>query len=145
MFAELIQRLTGHTPEEPMPELDGRLALGALLVRLAKADHLYSFEEISKIDQILEKRYNINAVEAAKMRATCEKIELQAPDTQTYTELVQAGVAYSERLAVFEALWQVSMADGTFRSEEDKVLRFVATALGLKTEDAMHLQETYQP
>ncbi|MBT0957318.1 TerB family tellurite resistance protein [Alphaproteobacteria bacterium KMM 3653] len=145
MIAEFFQRLTGHTPEAPLPELDARLALGALLVRLAKSDHLYSVEEISKIDVILANRYALNPVEAAKMRATCEKLEAQAPDTQSFTEQVQAGVSHAERLAVFDTLWQVSMADGRLRAEEDKVLRFVGTALGLSQEDAAGVAALHQP
>ena len=64
----------------PLPEPDANMALGALMIRVAKADKSYAVEEIAKIDKILAKLFGINPVEAAKMRALCEKLEAKAKD-----------------------------------------------------------------
>ena len=52
MFAEFLRRLTAPAPE-PLPDSDARLALSALLVRIAKSDGIYAAEEIRHIDRIL--------------------------------------------------------------------------------------------
>ena len=80
MFTDFFKRLT-NSPAHSLPPLDARLALGALLVRVAKADQAYVYLEIARIDRILGRRYGLNPVEAAKLRATCEAIEQEAPDT----------------------------------------------------------------
>ena len=81
MFTGLIQRLRSHGHEKPLPELDARLAAGALLVRLAKSDAHYAVEEIVEIDRVLAERHGLNPVEAVKMRAHCEPRSAPAPAT----------------------------------------------------------------
>ena len=136
MIAEFFQRLRGARPETPLPELDAQLAVGALLVRLAKSDQHYAVEEIAKIDLLLAQHYGLNPVEAAKTRATCEKLEAQAPDTDEFTAMVQATVDAAARLEVFEALWQVSLADRALKPEEQAFLTGAGTALGISDQDA---------
>lgn len=135
MFTEFLQRLKGTKPDAPLPPLDARLAVGALLVRLAKADAHYAVEEIAQIDVILARAHGLNPVEAAKLRATCEKLEAQAPATDTFTAMVRQGVAYETRAEVYEALWQVGLADRALRPEEEALLAEVAAALGITDDD----------
>ncbi len=136
MFADFLSRLTGTKPDTPLPPLDARLAVGALLVRLAKIDAHYAVEEIAQIDMILARAHDLNPVEAAKLRATCEKLEAEAPETETFTQMVQDGVPYDARSEVYEALWQVGLADRTLRPEEEELLGAIASALGITASDA---------
>ncbi len=136
MIAEFFDRLRGRKPEEELPELDAQLAVGALLVRLAKADEHYAFEEIVQIDRILGDSEGLNPVEAAKLRATCEKIEAAAPDTEAFTALVQGNVRYASRARIFEALWQVSLADNIVKPEEQAFLADISGALAIAPADA---------
>ena len=47
MFAALVKKLL--TPAAPLTALDGRLALAALMVRIARMDHLYAAPEVERI------------------------------------------------------------------------------------------------
>ena len=136
MLERLLRRFAGYPKDELLPELDARLAVGALLVRLAKADADYAFEEIARIDKLLAERQDLSPLEAAKMRATCEKLEAAAPETETFTAMVQEDVSYPERAALYDALWQVSVADRALRPEEEAFLAEAATALGIRADDA---------
>lgn len=136
MLERLLRRFAGAPKEEPLPELDARLAVGALLVRLAKADADYAFEEIAQIDKLLAERQDLSPIEAAKLRATCEKLEAAAPDTKTFTAMVQEDVSYAERAALFDALWLVSVADRALRPEEEAFLAEAAQALAIRKDDA---------
>lgn len=131
MFADFFKRLTASNPE-PFVDEDARIALGALLVRVAKTDGNYAVEEISWIDQILANRYDINPVEAAKLRAQCELAEREAPDTVRFTKAIKEAVAYEDREAVIEALWQIVLADGQRLKEENALLRMIAPMLGVQ-------------
>ena len=51
MFTDLIRRLTAPEPE-PLPDPDARLALGAMLVRIARSDGDYADVEIAQIDKL---------------------------------------------------------------------------------------------
>ena len=134
----IVQRILSvfsHHAPAPLPEPDARLALGALLVRVAKSDATYRVEEIARIDRILAAANDLNAVEAAKMRATCEKLEKQAPETERFAALIRETVTHEGRLEKLRALWQVTLADGLERPEEIGVIDTVREALGLSPED----------
>ncbi|MDO6726460.1 MAG: TerB family tellurite resistance protein [Cognatishimia sp.] len=137
MWDGLIARLKG-TPktQQPLPEPDEQLALGALLVRVAKSDREYHVTEISEIDSILSKSFEINAVEAAKMRATCEKLEAQAPGTPDFGLIIREHVDYAHRLEMVNAMWKVILADGRDTPEEDAALHEIERVMGIDPKDS---------
>lgn len=120
----------------PLPELDEKLALGALMVRVAMSDHAYKFDEISRIDRLLSRLYDLGPIEAAKMRAVCERLEKQAPDTDEFAKLIRTTVSFAARVDAIEALWEVVLADGIRREEEIAVVEEVCAVLGLEKEDS---------
>ena len=140
MFADLLRRLTDPGPQ-PLPDADARLALGALLVRLARADGDYSAEEARRIHRILMARYGLGEAEAASLRADCEVMEAEAPDTVRFTRAIKDAVSYEEREAVIEALWEIALADGQRDAEEDALMRMVAPMLGVSDPDSAHARQ----
>ncbi len=135
MFTDFFKRLTTPDPQ-PLPDSDARLALGALLVRVAKADGDYSADEIGRIDRILARRYDLNPVDAAKLRAQCEAVEHDAPDTVRFTRAIKDAVPYDDREAVIEALWEVVLSDGERHEREAALLRMVSPLLGITDQDS---------
>ncbi|PIE11426.1 MAG: hypothetical protein CSA72_04740 [Rhodobacterales bacterium] len=140
MFERILSLFQSDTPE-PLPELDARLALGALLVRMAKADHAYLFEEIAQIDRILAEHSGLNPVEAAKMRAQCERLEEQLPASADATTVIRNATSEAERAATVEALWRVCLADGISHESEQDLLALVETELGVSPEDGVRLRD----
>lgn len=134
MLTRIRDLFKTHAPE-PLPEPDAKLALGALMVRVAKSDHDYKVEEISLIDRLLAQMNALGPIEAAKMRALCEKIEAEAPTTRKFALLIRETVSFEARIDAHEALWQVMLADGVRRDEEDSIVAQVREALGLTLED----------
>jgi uncharacterized tellurite resistance protein B-like protein len=135
MFADLIRRLTAPQPE-PLPYDDARVALAALLVRIAKADGDYADEEVARIDKVLARRHGLSPFEAAKLRREAEDLEGQAPDTVRFTRAIKDGVAYEDREGVIEALWEIVLADGVRDHEEDSLMRLAANLLGVNDRDS---------
>jgi uncharacterized tellurite resistance protein B-like protein len=141
MFENLLS-LLGHakTYQTPLPEADAQHAMGALLVRAAKADHTILFEEIRMIDQVLAQRFDLNPIEAAKMRAACEKLESQMPDTVEMTGIIKDAISAAEKEATLSALWAVVYADGVKHDEEDELLHQIEAVLGVSPARAKELQ-----
>ncbi|MBM1310796.1 TerB family tellurite resistance protein [Sulfitobacter mediterraneus] len=135
MFADFIKRLTQPDPA-PLPDDDARLALTALLVRIARSDNDYAASESRLIDQIVMQRYGLDADAARALRSDAETLETEAPDTVRFTRAIKDAVAYENRLAVIEALWQVVLADGSRSDEENALLRLVASLLGITDTDS---------
>jgi len=135
MFADFITRLTQPDPA-PMAETDARLALTALLVRVARSDNDYAASEKQRIEQIAQHRYGLSPDAARALRAEGEALEAEAPDTVRFTRAIKDAVPYEERLSVIEALWKVVLADGDRSDEEDSLLRLVTSLLGIEDKDS---------
>ena len=130
MFDSLIRRLMAPAPA-PLPEPDARLALAALLVRVARTDGDYAASEIERIDRTLMARYGLSPFESAAFRAKAEELEAEAPDTVRFTRALKEATAVEDRAALMQALWSVALADGQRDAEEDQLMRMVANLLGL--------------
>ncbi|MGS4944602.1 tellurite resistance TerB family protein [Meridianimarinicoccus sp. RP-17] len=135
MFAKLLSGLMAPDPA-PLPDADARLALAALLVRIARSDGDYAAIEIDRIDRILARRYGLSPFEATALRRDAETLESEAPDTVRFTRAIKDAVPYDDRLAVIGALWEVVMADGTRDEEENSLMRMVANLLGITDRDS---------
>ena len=135
MFGEFLKRLTAPEPD-PLDDGDARLALVALLVRIARSDGAYAADETARIDEIAQVRYGLSETAAQALRAEAEQLELEAPDTVRFTRAIKDAVAYEDRLGVIEALWQVVLADGVRAQEEDALMRLVANLLGVSDRDS---------
>lgn len=126
-----------HTP---LPEADASHAMGALLVRAAKADHAYVFEEIAAIDKVLAKRHGLNPVTAAKMRAECELLERAIPTTGDVAVILEKAISTEEKEAVLLALWEIVYADGVKHEVEDALMHRVEDLFGVSADRAKELQ-----
>ena len=135
MFADLLRRLTAPEPDR-LPDPDSRLALAALLVRVARSDDHYAPAEVARIDRILASRYGLEPAAAATLRSEAEVLEGEAPDTVRFTRAIKDAVPYEDRESVIEALWAVALADGGRDHEEDTQLRLVASLLGINDRDS---------
>ncbi|MBF9056744.1 TerB family tellurite resistance protein [Rhodobacterales bacterium HKCCA1065] len=135
MFADLLRRLGAPKPE-PITEGDARLALCALLVRLARSDGDYAQAERAKIAETLAARYGLDPSGVDALIHEAEAVEAEAPDTVRFTRAIKESVAYEDRIVVIEALWAIALADGQRSADEDALLRMVAPMLGINDRDS---------
>jgi uncharacterized tellurite resistance protein B-like protein len=143
MFDALLRRLMAPAPDR-LPEPDARLALAALLVRLARTDGLYSAEEVERIDRVLATRHGLGPFEVAKLRAEAEALESAAPDTVRFTRAIKATTAVEDRSELMTALWSVALADGLRDEDEDRLMRLVANLLGLTDVESAQARQRAQ-
>lgn len=141
MFERILNLLrTPASDFTAMPEADARHALGALLVRVAKADGAYLFQEIEEIDHLLADLYDLNAIEAARMRAECEKLEAAMPDTEELAHILSCDVTSAQRDDLVTALWKVADADGQRHDTEEQVVAIATATFGMSPESAAALR-----
>ncbi len=135
MFGTLIRNLMAPAPAR-LPEPDVRLALAALLVRLARSDGHYADAEVSRIDAVLRADFGLGPFEAASLRGEAEVFEEEAPDTVRFTRALKAAIPHEERLGIIEALWEVALADGGRDDDENALIRQIAPLLGIDDQDS---------
>lgn len=145
MFERLFELFKPEIYETPLPEADAEHAFGALMVRVAKADKALLFQELERIDFILAQRNGLTALDAAKFRASCEKLEEAMPSTTELSQILAKEVPEAEREKMFIALWEVILADGLRHRSEEEVVNKVATILGIGANRATMLAANVLP
>jgi len=140
MFGDFLRRLTTPDPE-PLDDTDARLALTALLVRIARSDGDYARVEIARIDRITITRFGLDQAEVSALRANAETLESEAPDTVRFTRAIKAAVPYEDRRAVVEAAWSVALADGGRADEENALMRLIPSLLGVSDIDSARARQ----
>ena len=135
MLTDLLRRLAGEPSPQPLHPDDARLAMAALMVRVARTDGHYTENERNRIDRVLAETYGLDAGAAAALRGEAEAAEAAAPDTVRFTRLVKSAVPYEHREDVVEALWRIAAADG-INADEHGFLRLVANLVGVSDLDS---------
>jgi uncharacterized tellurite resistance protein B-like protein len=135
MFESFLRNLLSPGPSR-LPDPEARLALAALLVRVARPDGDYAAAEARQIDRILTARYRLSTFETAALRSEAERLEAEAPDTVRFTRAIKEAVPYEDRTGVIEAMWAVALADGTRDNDEANLLRLAANLLGVNDTDS---------
>ncbi|CUH81236.1 Tellurite resistance protein [Tritonibacter multivorans] len=135
MIADLLKRLLEPSPAI-LPDEDARLAMCALLVRLARADDRYDDAERDRIDRILRTRFDLDPGASQILREQGEAMEAEAPDTVRFTRAIKEAVPLEGRAGVVESLWQVALSDGERDAEEDALIRLAANLLGVNDVDS---------
>ncbi len=145
MFDTLLRRLLAPAPDR-LPEPEAKLALAALLVRIARSDGSYAKVETDRIDLVLARRYALPPAEAGQLRREAEALEAEAPDTVRFTRALKDAVAHDDRMSLMEAMWDVVLADGSREDDEETLMRLVASLLGITdVESALARQRVERP
>lgn len=112
----------------PVRDLDPHLAATALMVDAALADGVYANLESDRIAMILLESFNFEADKVDAMLEKAEEIADGATDTYAMTSRAKT-LPTSERLAIIEGLYLISLADGERCAFEDAYIRNVASLL----------------
>ena len=135
MFSKLLNSVLSGEPAV-LPDADARLALTALMVRIARSDSFYDDSEADRIDRINMARYDLSPFEAANLRREAEEAKAGAADTVQFTRAIKEAVPLDDRIHVVEAFWKVVLADEERDPEEDSILRLVSNLLGINDRDS---------
>ena len=131
-----LKRLLDEDTVSEVPETDARLAMAALLVKVARADWEYLASEKSRIEEILAHRYQITPIEAQTLRVQAETVEADSVDMVQFTRAIRRAVDIEDRATVIEALWDLVLSDGDRDAQEDTALRKIAPLLGISDMDS---------
>lgn len=131
MLADILKMLKGEDAPSPLAVADQRIAMAALLVRVAVSDESYDAVERDTIDVVLAERFDLSPQDAKELRGEGETLERDAPDTVRFTRVLKDAVPFEDRSTLAVALWRVALADGERAAEENALLRQVVNLLGI--------------
>lgn len=140
MFERLrrLLRQADHPDARPVRhDRDERqLAAAALLVETAVMDHPLSDEERELIVDLLRRRFELDAEEAADLLAEGEAEAAGSSDLYRFTRAIKDGFDHDERVELIEMLWEVVYADRRLHDLEASLLRRVTGLLHVADRDS---------
>ena len=115
---------------------DARLAITALMIRVARSDDDYSKAELNNIINLISARFKLSNAEANELIKEAELVEEQAPDTVRFTKSIKSAIDFDDRIAIIEDLWSVVLTDSFRDTNEDALVRTVVSLLGVSDKDS---------
>ena len=115
---------------------DARLAITALMIRVARSDDDYSKAELNNITSLISARFKLSNDEANELIKEAELVEEQAPDAVRFTKSIKSAIDFDDRIAIIEDLWSVVLTDSFRDTNEDALIRTVVSLLGVSDKDS---------
>lgn len=130
--------------EESVGHNDERVALTALLIKIAKSDYDYSSLEKSSIKIILKKRFSISELEVTDLITKAELLEDESSDSVRFTKVIKEFVPLENRNEIIEIFWELVLVDGIREDDENSLLRILGSLLGVNDRDVAFARQNVQ-
>lgn len=108
-----------------------QLAVAALLVEVAMADHNFSDSELDSLGSSLQRKYSLSASEVTELAALARSESNHATSLHQFTQIVNQHCNGSEKFNLIKAMWEMAFADGSLDKYEDYLIRKVADLIYL--------------
>ena len=135
MLKNILKMFNAETPDI-LKHSDARLAITALMIRVARSDNDFSEAEFLNIKKLASERFELNTEETDKLIEEAKALEEQAPDTVRFTKSIKEAVAFEDRSALVEDLWAIVLTDDYRDANEDALIRTVVSLLGVSDKES---------
>lgn len=108
-----------------------QLAVAALLVEVAMADHQFSDQELSSLSDSLGRKYSLTANEISELVSLAKSESNHATSLHQFTQIVNQHCDDAEKFNLIKAMWEIAFADGNLDKYEDYLIRKVADLIYL--------------
>lgn len=103
-----------------------QLAIAALLVEVAMADHQFSEVEVQNIGTILKRKFTLSPEELDELISLAKHETNHATSLHQFTQLINQYCNQEEKFNLMKAMWEMAYADGDLNKYEDYIIRKVA-------------------
>jgi len=114
-------------PEDVEHQL--RLATGALLLEMCRADFKVMKEEHQSIADAVRATFELSAEETRELMTEAENESQHAVSLQIYTSLLNEYSTRQQKIRLIEDLWRVAYADGELHALEENLVVRVASLI----------------
>ena len=103
-----------------------QLAVAALLIEVAMADHVFDDRELSALQQHLHQKFSISSAQIAELIELAKEESAQATSLHQFTQLVHQHCDEQEKFALLVSMWELAYADNILSKYEEYIIRKVA-------------------
>ncbi len=123
-FIERHLQTGGATPT--LTSHQKQLAVAALLVEIAMADHQFSAVEADKLSQLLTQKFSLTTEEIVELIDLAKTESHRATSLYQFTQIVNNHCSPEDKFRLIKAMWEIAYADGNLDKYEDYMIRKVA-------------------
>lgn len=108
-----------------------RMATAVLMIDVARADHVFSEDELNDVLKLIEKHFGLDAEDAAQLFNAANERAEDLTSLHEFTQLLHNNLDENEKAAIVSLLWRIAYADGELDKFEDSLV--------LKISDLLHV------
>ena len=117
-----------------------RLAVAALLVEIARADHREEAIEHEAITSLVARHFRLERGEAVELLAEARSAVENSVSLREFTAPLHQDLSYEDKQAIIGMLWDVALGDSNLDKYEDYLIGKVAELLYVTRGDVMRLK-----
>jgi uncharacterized tellurite resistance protein B-like protein len=118
-----------------------RLATGALLLEMCRADFKIMPEERQSIANSIKATFKLTPEETFELMEEAESESECAVSLQIYTSLIADFSSVEQKLQLIQDLWQVAFADGELHALEENLVIRVASLIDVSSRSVQDIRE----
>jgi uncharacterized tellurite resistance protein B-like protein len=122
-----------------------QLAVSALLIEVAIADHSYDDTEFAALLAILERKYNLPHEQLLELTELAREEQRDATSLYQFTQLINRDCSANEKFELIKAMWEVAFTDGRLDKYEEAVIRKVADLIYVSHSDFIRAKSLVKP
>ena len=103
-----------------------QLAVAALLIEVAMADHQFSDVELNNLSVILARKFTLSREQLDELISLAKNETNRATSLHQFTQLISQYCGDEEKFKLMIAMWEMAYADGNLDKYEDYIIRKVA-------------------
>ncbi|WP_039914143.1 tellurite resistance TerB family protein [Cellvibrio mixtus] len=108
-----------------------QLAVAALLIEVAMADHQFSDQELESLSYSLKNKYSLSSNEISELIVLAKSESNHATSLHQFTQIINQHCNNAEKFNLIKAMWEIAFADGNLDKYEDYLIRKVADLIYL--------------
>ena len=110
----------------PLSYSQKQLAVAALLIEVAMADHVFDEREMLSLQHHLKQKFAITDSQLAELIDLAKDESAQATSLHQFTSLVHQHCIPQEKFELLVSMWELALADAELNKYEEYVIRKVA-------------------
>ncbi len=103
-----------------------QLAVAALLIEVATADHVMDEAELNALISLLERKFSLPHERLVELADLAKAEAADATSIYQFTQLINSECTPQEKFELIKGMWEIAYADNQLDKYEEYVIRKVA-------------------
>ena len=112
-----------------------QLAVAALLIEVATADHVMDGTELNALMNLLERKFSLPHEQLLELADLAKTEAAEATSLYQFTQLINNECTASEKFELIKGMWEIAYADNQLDKYEEYVIRKVADLIHVSHSD----------